>query len=82
MNNLSSGIDKDSVYLRASEPTRVLIVAIASNGGLCGAFNSNVMKASIAVAEKSFPELYANGKIDFYAIGKKPLELLTGRGIK
>ncbi len=82
LNNLSSGIDKDSVYLRASEPTRVLIVAIASNGGLCGAFNSNVMKASIAVAEKSFPELYANGKIDFYAIGKKPLELLKGRGIK
>lgn len=82
LGNLSSGIDKDSVYLRASEPTRVLVVAIASNGGLCGAFNSNVMKASIAVAEKAYPELYAAGKVDFYAIGKKPLELLKGRGVK
>lgn len=82
LNNLSSGIEKDSIYLRGSEPTRVLIVAIASNGGLCGAFNSNVMKASIAIAEKEFPGLYANGMIDFYAIGKKPLELLKGRGVK
>lgn len=81
LSNLSSGIDKDSVYLRTAEPSKVLIVAIASNGGLCGAFNSNIMKASIAFAERTYPDLYSSGNVDFYAIGKKPLELLKGRGV-
>ncbi len=81
LSNLSSSIDNDSVYLRESEPKKVLIVGIASNGGLCGAFNSNVMKAAINLAEKSYPVLYATGNIDFYAFGKKPFELFKTRGI-
>lgn len=81
LSNLSSSIDNDSVYLREAEPKKVLIVAIASNGGLCGAFNSNVMKSAINIAEKSYPHLYETGNIEFYAIGKKPLELLKSRGV-
>lgn len=80
LSNLSSGMDKDSVYLRNVEPKKILIVAIASNSGLCGAFNSNVMKAAISLAENTYPELHSTGNVDFYAIGKKPLELLKGKG--
>ena len=45
---------------------KVLIVAITSNRGLCGAFNSNVIKQAKVVAES-----YAGKQVDFFAIGKK-----------
>src|SRR5215217_1338137 len=45
--NLSSSLeDGASPFLQEREPARVLIVAITSNRGLAGAFNTNVMKAT------------------------------------
>lgn len=82
LGNLSSGMDDggDSVYTRESEAKKVLIVAIASNGGLCGAFNSNVVKAVTALVAEKYQILHATGDVDFMAIGKKPGELLKGKG--
>ena len=36
--------DVESVFGRNSEPEKILLVVITSNRGLCGAFNSNVIK--------------------------------------
>jgi len=51
---------------------KVLVVAITSNRGLCGAFNTNIIKHSIVLAE----ETYANKQVDFITIGKKANDIL------
>lgn len=53
------------------EVKKVLIVAITSNRGLCGAFNSNVNKQVKLLADS-----YAGKKVDVLAIGKKGNDVL------
>ncbi|MEM0541451.1 ATP synthase F1 subunit gamma [Flavobacterium sp. j3] len=50
---------------------KVLIVAITSNRGLCGAFNTNVIKQAKIVADS-----YAGKQVDIFAIGKKGNDVL------
>ena len=54
------------------EIKKVLVVAITSNRGLCGAFNSNVIKAA-----KKRSEFYHGVQVDIFAIGKKGNDVLS-----
>ena len=36
--------DDSGSYSRISEPENILLIVVTSNRGLCGAFNSNVIK--------------------------------------
>ncbi|MFD2551564.1 ATP synthase F1 subunit gamma [Bizionia sediminis] len=56
-----------SKYAEQREVENVLIVAVTSNRGLCGAFNSNIIKTVNAVTS----EKYANQNVSYVAIGKK-----------
>jgi len=49
----------------------VLVIAITSDRGLAGAFNSNVLKASRRVIEEKYPTLWKSGNITVLTIGKK-----------
>lgn len=72
--NLSESLEgsSDNVYAQKREELkRVLIVAIASNRGLCGAFNANVIKKSIEIASVKYEKLFKNGMVHFTIIGKK-----------
>lgn len=53
------------------EVKKVLIVAITSNRGLCGAFNTNVIKQV-----KVLTDSYAGKQVDVFAIGKKGNDVL------
>lgn len=79
--NLVSGLDggSDSVFASVREQGRIAIVLVASNGGLCGAFNSNVAKYGINLAREVYPEDLAMGNIDFMTIGKKAADQLKSR---
>ena len=69
LQNLSATLDGDSggVYANEREVNKVLLVAITSNRGLCGGFNSSVIKKSIETISNDF-----EGKqVDILAIGKK-----------
>jgi F-type H+-transporting ATPase subunit gamma len=81
--NLSSGIDpeKGSIYVRQTEVKKVLIVAIASNSGLCGAFNGNVVKQAIALSESKYGQQLNAGGVQFMAIGKKVADLFKSKGV-
>ena len=57
------------------EVKKVLIVAITSNRGLCGAFNTNVIKQVKVVADS-----YAGKQVDVFAIGKKGNDVLGKTG--
>ena len=74
LQNLSSSLDSDigGDYTAQREVKKVLIVAITSNRGLCGAFNSNVIKEV-----KTRSEFYAGKQVDVFAIGKKGNDILS-----
>ena len=74
LQNLSASLDADSGSKFAdNRPVKkVLIVAITSNRGLCGAFNTNILKQSALLAR----ETYADKQVDFVAIGKKANDIL------
>ena len=77
LQNLSASLDGDggSVFAKKREVNKVLVVAITSNRGLCGAFNSNIIKqANNLVSTK-----YTGKKVDFVTLGKKGNDILKKR---
>jgi F-type H+-transporting ATPase subunit gamma len=66
-----SDSEVENVYGRISQPARVLIVVITSNRGLCGAFNSNVIKETRRIISEEYNEQYKNGNLKLITIGKK-----------
>ena len=73
LQNLSTTLDGDigGEFTTQRDIKKVLIVAITSNRGLCGAFNTNVIKEV-----KNRAELYAGKQVDVFAIGKKGNDVL------
>ncbi|SNY95066.1 ATP synthase F1 subunit gamma [Flagellimonas pacifica] len=78
LQSLSASLDGDAGSKFADNRTvnKVLVVAITSNRGLCGAFNSNIIKQANAL----FEETYAGKQVDFIAIGKKGNDILGKKG--
>jgi len=74
LQNLSATLDGDvgGDYTAQREVKKVLVVAITSNRGLCGAFNSNVIKEV-----KNRSDYYAGKQVDVFAIGKKGNDILS-----
>jgi len=84
LSDISASIDatEDNVFAQVREPKKILYVAITSNRGLCGAFNTNIVKRCLMMAERDFPEQLANGRVEFAAIGKKAADLFKSRKVK
>lgn len=76
--NLSGSLEGDAQnpYTHVREKQTVLVVAITSNRGLCGAFNANIIKKT-----RQLIEAYTDQNVSLLTIGKKGSELLekTGR---
>ena len=78
LQNLSATLDSDSgsSFAQQREVNKVLVVAITSNRGLAGAFNTNIIKASKALKD----ETYAGKQVDFVTIGKKGNDIISKDG--
>lgn len=61
----------DNVYGRVSSPEKVLVVVVTSNRGLCGAFNTNVIKEARKVISEKYSDQYNKGNLTLLPIGKK-----------
>lgn len=72
--------DEDNQYAVQREKERVLLVLITSNRGLCGAFNSNAIKATITRALTLFDRQMMARQVDFITIGKKGADFLKKKG--
>ncbi len=59
------------VYAEKRDPEKVLLVIITSNRGLCGAFNSNVIKLARFLIYDNYMQQYEKGNLSLYCIGKK-----------
>lgn len=65
-------------FAQEREAKRVLYVPITSNKGLCGAFNSNVIKETIRHIKANFQRNQVS--IDMQSIGKQGMKLLRING--
>ncbi len=78
LENLSATLDSSEggAYSTERPIEKVLLVAVSSNRGLCGGFNSNVNKQIIALSKNE----YAGKEISVLSIGKKSGEFAARRG--
>jgi len=84
LKKVSRGIDEnhESIFTRTNDTGRILLIVITSNRGLCGAFNSNIVKRSIQCINEQYAEAWRNGKVDIIAIGKKGADQLKTKNYK
>jgi F-type H+-transporting ATPase subunit gamma len=78
MGNVSAVVDAaENPFLVDRKKERVLIITFTANRGLCGAFNSSVVKRSKLVADNYIKQ---GMEVEFFAIGKKSRDLLNKTG--
>lgn len=75
---LSTDVTIDSPLLETRRPKRVAILVFSSNGSLCGAYNSNILKKLEEVLA-SYKDLDPENLL-LYPIGKRVEETLVKRG--
>lgn len=71
LQDLSSSIDSDNVFIQNTEANKTLIICITSNRGLCGGFNSNIIKKCVSLASNE------NQEVSFLCLGKKGSDILS-----
>jgi F-type H+-transporting ATPase subunit gamma len=84
LKRVSSSLDEshENVFTRSSDAGRILLIVITSNRGLCGAFNSNIVKKAVQCINEQYYEAYQQGKVDIIAIGKKGADQLRTKKFK
>ncbi|HLV63135.1 ATP synthase F1 subunit gamma [Galbibacter sp.] len=75
LQSVSASLDGDSgsVFAEQRDVKNVLVVAVTSNRGLCGAFNTNIIKEASKLAN----ETYAGKNVSFMTVGKKGHDILS-----
>lgn len=63
--------DGTTAFGEVRDVENALLVIVTSNRGLCGAFNTNVLKAATQHIEDHYQEVRAQGKLHIMCIGKK-----------
>ena len=73
--NLIENVDDEgqNPYTVQRDEKKILIIAITSNRGLCGAFNTNIIKETLRLAS----EEYASKTVEVMGIGKKGGDILS-----
>ncbi|HHH50569.1 MAG TPA: ATP synthase F1 subunit gamma [Saprospiraceae bacterium] len=73
LTNILSNLEGDvSTSFGQERPIKkVAMVIVTSNRGLCGGFNSNIIKSAVATINEKYSTQAAQGNIDIYCIGKK-----------
>lgn len=75
LQSLSATLDSDvgGDFSKQREVSKALLVVVTSNRGLCGGFNSSVIKETI----KNIEENYQGVEVDLLTIGKKGNDILS-----
>ena len=73
----SNSLDADNILSVKREINNILIVAITSNRGLCGAFNSNILKEVQFLIKNKFK----SSKVSIMTIGKKGTEFFAKKNL-
>jgi F-type H+-transporting ATPase subunit gamma len=81
LQNLSASIEDsaENSYAKQREQQRILLVVISSNRGLCGGFNSNIIKATLGLLSGKYAVQHSNGNVKLICIGRKVNDYFSKR---
>ncbi len=84
LRNVTAGLDPEdgSKFNVEREVNRVLLIIVTSDRGLCGAFNSNINKATLALIEEKYAYIHKRGDLDILPLGKKGYDFFRKRKYK
>lgn len=73
----SNSVNEQLPLFDKREPDNVVIIVLTSNKGLCGAFNSNIIKTVKNHIDENYAQQLKDGKLSLICIGKKGYEQLS-----
>lgn len=81
LQNLSDAIgqSEEGAFTAERKPEKILLVVIASNRGLCGAFNSNVIKMALEQMNVTYQAQHQKHQVRLVTIGKRVTEYFQKR---
>lgn len=76
LSNILSALDGDAstTFGEHREVKKVAVAVVTSSKGLCGAFNSNIIKAAVKKIEEDYSEQRKAGNLSILCVGKKGFE--------
>ena len=72
----------DNWFSEPREEGKILIVAISSDRGLCGSFNTNVFKGVLKLIKEKYEKQFASGNVTIFPIGKRADDYFSKRKYK
>ncbi|RYF90103.1 MAG: ATP synthase F1 subunit gamma [Chitinophagaceae bacterium] len=84
LSNIVSSAEGDvAMALAVERPVEnVLVMVVTSDRGLCGGYNSNLIKLTKQVMKEKYPAQFAKGNVHVLPIGKKAYEHFTKNNFK
>jgi len=84
LQNLSASLDSGdgNLYTQQRSPEKVLIVVLTSNRGLCGGFNTNILRTAVQRIQVDYRSQFKSGNVSMLTIGRKGTEFFSKRGYK
>jgi len=81
LSNILSNSDSggSTSFGKAREVKNVLVVVMTSNRGLCGAFNTNICKETVALINEKYGRQRRDGNVTVLFIGKKGYDFFRRR---
>ena len=81
LRDILSNIDPSTgrEFIEKRPVNKALVVVVTSNRGLCGAFNSNVIKEAVRTINEDFSEVREKGGLSILCIGKRGFDYFRKR---
>jgi ATP synthase, F1 gamma subunit len=80
LRHLSGKVDVAKYPQLALRPVqKVALVVVTADRGLCGAFNTNIVRAAVNHIDKNYRAINASGKLKLVCVGKKGYEYFRKR---
>ncbi|MDD3636291.1 MAG: ATP synthase F1 subunit gamma [Bacteroidales bacterium] len=81
MQDLNRSVEQadDNKYAVVRHAEKILLVPVTSNRGLCGAFNTNVIRATVKLINEDFEAQHKAGNLKVFCIGKKGEDFFKSR---
>lgn len=77
LDSLESSVD--TPYADKRELKKGLVVVMTSDRGLCGAFNTNIIKEAVALIDEKYAEARSTGNLSIMFIGKRGFDFFRKR---
>jgi F-type H+-transporting ATPase subunit gamma len=82
LSNMVSGSDMTIALATERQVEKVMIIVVTSDRGLCGGYNSNLIKLAKQIIKDKYAAQAAKGNVTFVPIGKKGFEHFSKNGFK